>query len=133
MLTVDKSKLFLLGYLKKMKIIGITGGSGSGKTTLANELIKILPFKSAALKLDSYYNDYSAISPDERNNINFDHPDAIDYTLVISHLKQLRQGKSVDCPVYSFLTQCRLKETQKIHPPDVLILEGLLLLNCKKL
>lgn len=116
-----------------MKIIGITGGSGSGKTTLANKLSQLLPLNTAVLRLDSYYHDHSDISPTERNNLNFDHPDAIDFALIIKHVQQLREGKSVDCPVYSFLTHCRLTKTQKIHPPDVLILEGLLLLNFQKL
>ena len=116
-----------------MKIIGITGGSGSGKTTIATKLIQKITGNATLLMLDSYYRDQSHLPAEERKKINFDHPDAIDFPLLIKHLHQLQKGQSVHCPTYSFLTHCRFEKTEIIQPAKVLILEGLLILNHEKL
>lgn len=116
-----------------MKIIGITGGSGSGKTTVVNHLTKQLDGISSLLSLDSYYHDQSHLKPYERENVNYDHPDAIDYPLLISHIKGLMNGNRISCPVYSYLTHCRLKKTVMIKPAAFLFIEGLLMLNHQQL
>lgn len=117
-----------------MLVIGIAGGSGSGKTTIVKRLIEQLPDNSASVLFqDSYYQDNSAISLDERQKINFDHPNAIDFTLFCNHIKALKNGESVNQPVYSFLTCTRQTETELVKPKPVLIVEGILLFTCAEL
>ncbi len=128
-----KNNCFLPLMSQKVKIIGITGGSGSGKTTIATKLIQKIKGTASLVMLDSYYHDQSHLTVKERKNINFDHPDAIDFSLLIDHLQQLQNGHSVASPTYSFQTHCRLTETKIIHPSEIIILEGLLILNHKKL
>lgn len=117
-----------------MLVIGIAGGSGSGKTTIVKRLIEQLPDNSASVLFqDSYYQDNSAIGLDERQKINFDHPNAIDFTLFCNHIKALKNGESVNQPVYSFLTCTRQTETELVKPKPVLIVEGILLFTCAEL
>jgi len=117
-----------------MLIIGIAGGTGSGKTTVVNQIIKQLPTDEVCLiSQDSYYNATDNMPYEERAKINFDHPRAIDFNLIINHLKALKAGNTIDQPVYSFVTHNRTKDTIKTHPRKVVIVEGILILNNKEL
>jgi uridine kinase len=112
-----------------MVVIGIAGGTGSGKTTLASCIVNKFPVDHiAVIRQDSYYRDNSHIPPEERQQINFDHPSALEFALLCDHIKKLRQGLSIEQPVYSFLTCTRSEETVKVEPAAVLILEGILIL-----
>ena len=111
-----------------MFIIGIAGGSGSGKTTVVKKIIKRLPAdKVAVLPQDSYYKDNSHLPIEERQKINFDHPESLEFPLLIDHIKRLKKGQPVECPVYSYLTCTREAETIRIEPKEVVILEGILI------
>jgi len=113
-----------------MLIIGIAGGTGSGKTTVVEQIIEELPKDEVCvISQDSYYKDTSNMSYDERIKINFDHPQAIDFDLLVSHLKALRKGKSIEQPVYSFVEHNRTSETVLTHPKKVIIVEGILILT----
>ncbi|PQJ72113.1 MULTISPECIES: uridine kinase [Polaribacter] len=113
-----------------MLIIGIAGGTGSGKTTVVNQIIKQLPTDEVCvISQDSYYNETVNLSYEERSKINFDHPRAIDFDLIVKHLKKLRSGKTIEQPVYSFVTHNRTTDTIKTHPRKVVIVEGILILN----
>lgn len=113
-----------------MLIIGIAGGTGCGKTTVVNQIINELPNEEVGLiSQDSYYNDLSHLSFDERSKINFDHPRAIDFELLAQHLNQLRRGEPIDQPVYSFAKHNRSKDTIKTHPRKVMIIEGILIMT----
>lgn len=113
-----------------MIVIGIAGGTGSGKTTVVNRIINALPQgEVAVIPQDSYYKDSSHIPANERSKINFDEPDAIEWTLLVDHLNELRQGKSVQMPTYSYITCTRQEETVEVAPSDVVIVEGILVLT----
>ena len=113
-----------------MLIIGIAGGTGSGKTTVVNQIIKQLPTgEVCVISQDSYYNETVNLSYEERSKINFDHPRAIDFDLIVKHLKKLKSGKTIEQPVYSFVTHNRTTDTIKTHPRKVVIVEGILILN----
>jgi len=117
-----------------MLIVGIAGGTGSGKTTVVKKIMDNLPSgEVVVMPQDSYYKDNSDITLEERQKINFDHPDSLEFTLLIDHLKQLRKGKSVEMPIYSYLTCVRAKETIPIKPAKVVIVEGILILADKGL
>ncbi|NAY90496.1 uridine kinase [Muricauda sp. JGD-17] len=113
-----------------MLIIGIAGGTGCGKTTVVNQIVDRLPEDEVCIiSQDSYYNDLSHLTKEERSKVNFDHPNSIDFDLLISHLKQLRKGESIDKPMYSFVEETRLDETVRTHPKKVIIVEGILVLS----
>lgn len=113
-----------------MIIIGIAGGTGSGKTTVVNKIINSLPpGEVAVIPQDSYYKDSSHVPVEERSKINFDEPDAIEWSLLVDHLKILRQGLKVDMPTYSYITCTRQAETVEVNPSDVVIVEGILVLT----
>lgn len=117
-----------------MLIVGIAGGTGSGKTTVVTKIMDNLPSgEVVVMPQDSYYKDNSDITLEERQKINFDHPDSLEFTLLIDHLKQLRKGRSVEMPIYSYLTCVRAKETIPIKPAKVVIVEGILILADKGL
>ena len=117
-----------------MLIIGIAGGTGSGKTTVVNQIIKQLPTDEVCvISQDSYYNATDNLPYEERAKINFDHPRAIDFELIIRHLKALKAGNNINQPVYSFVTHSRTKDTIKTHPRKVVIVEGILIFNNKEL
>ena len=117
-----------------MLIIGIAGGSGSGKSTVVKQIIKRL-FKDAVaiISQDSYYKDNGHLSPEERAKKNFDHPSSIEFSLLNKHIDLLREGKTIDMPIYSYLTCARSKETIPIEPKDVVIVEGILILTNPKM
>ena len=117
-----------------MIIIGIAGGTGSGKTTVVKRIIESLPAgEVSVLPQDSYYKDSSHIPPEERQKINFDEPAAFDWDLLLSQLKQLREGKSIEVPTYSYLTCTRQPETVPMQPRDVVIVEGILVFSYARL
>lgn len=112
-----------------MLIVGIAGGTGSGKTTVVKKLMEVFPGgQVAVMPQDAYYRDNGHITIEERQKINFDHPDSVEFNLLISHLKQLREGKTVEMPVYSYLTCLRSEETITVRPAKVVIVEGILIL-----
>ncbi len=113
-----------------MLIIGIAGGTGSGKTTVVNKILSSFPAgEVAVMPQDSYYKDSSHIPPEERSKINFDAPNAIEWSLLVEHLRQLKAGKAIDMPTYSYLTCTRQEETVRVEPRDVVIVEGILVLT----
>ncbi|HLW07783.1 MAG TPA: uridine kinase [Marinilabiliaceae bacterium] len=113
-----------------MLIIGIAGGTGSGKTTVVKKMLNRLPAGEVALLTqDSYYKDSSHLPMDYRQKINFDHPDSVEFDLLVDHLKQLKEGKSIEQPVYSYLTCTRQRETSTVFPARVIIVEGILVLT----
>ena len=113
-----------------MLIIGIAGGTGCGKTTVVNQIINELPEEEVGvISQDSYYNETSHLSFEERVNINFDHPRAIDFDLLYNHLLDLKIGKPVHQPVYSFVKHNRTIDTILTHPRKVMIVEGILILT----
>jgi len=117
-----------------MIIIGIAGGTGSGKTTVVKRIIEKLPPEEVVqLPLDSYYKDSSDVPVEERQNINFDHPDAFDWELLSEHVRMLKEGKCVEQPVYSYLTCTREKEAIHTEPRDVILIEGILSLYDNRL
>ncbi len=117
-----------------MLIIGITGGSGSGKTTVVNKIIQSLPKESVALiPQDAYYYDNGHLSQEEKLKINFDHPNSIEFDLLVEDIKKLKSGLPIDQPIYNYVTCARAKETIPIMPKRVVIVEGILILTSKKL
>lgn len=111
-----------------MLTIGIAGGSGSGKTTLVKELIKALPeYSFSVLPQDAYYKDNSYIPLNDRNKINFDHPASIDFELLNTHINNVKLGKTINRPVYSFITCTRQANTITVYSKQILILEGILI------
>ena len=121
-------------YYLQMLIIGIAGGTGSGKTTVVHQIMNELPLTEVGIiSQDSYYRDNSTLSFEDRAKINFDHPRAIDFELLTQHLKELREGKTIEQPVYSFVTHNRTDDTVVTHPRKVMIVEGILILADPKL
>ena len=117
-----------------MLIIGIAGGSGSGKTTVVKAITDQLKEKVVVIPLDSYYKDLSHLTEQEKRDHNFDHPDSIDFDLLCQQLKELKEGKTIEQPVYSYITCGRSKdETVTVKPADVIIVEGILIYTCAKL
>ncbi|MBQ6287184.1 MAG: uridine kinase [Bacteroidales bacterium] len=117
-----------------MLVIGIAGGSGSGKTTVVNSITSRLKEKVVVIPQDSYYKDSSHLPMEERQQINFDHPDAIDFNLLCEQLASLKEGKTIEQPVYSYITCSRSKtETVTVAPAEVIIIEGILIFTCKEL
>ena len=120
--------------MQKTTIIGIAGGTGSGKTTVVKKIAEALPpHYVAVVPLDSYYNDTSEMTDEERHAINFDHPDAFDWKLLTKHVNDLRNGVAIEQPTYSYLLCNRLKETIHVEPKPVIIIEGIMTLLEKKL
>jgi uridine kinase len=117
-----------------MLIIGIAGGSGSGKSTVVKKIVNRLPKDSVSLIYqDSYYKDNGHLTPDERVKINFDHPSAIEFNLLVKHIDMLRQMQTIPMPIYSYLTCARAKETIPVVAREVVIVEGILTLQNPRL
>ena len=111
-----------------MLVIGIAGGTGSGKTTVVRKISELFPAGNVSIiPQDSYYKDSSHIPIEERQNINFDHPNAFDFDLLLKQVKQLKQGKAIEQPIYSYLTCTRAEETIHVEPQPVIIIEGILI------
>lgn len=117
-----------------MLVIGIAGGTGSGKTTVVRAIKEALGDGVVVVPQDSYYKDQSHLPLDVRQSLNFDHPDAIDFELLVEQLEELKKGNSVNQPVYSYITCSRSKsETVTVEPASVIIVEGILIFTCEKL
>lgn len=112
----------------KCTLIGIAGGTSSGKTTIANELYKATKkFGSVEIiRIDDYYKSHHNLTMEERANFNYDHPNAYDFDLLIEHVKQLKEGKAINKPIYDFTTHNRKEETEVVEPCNVMIIEGIL-------
>ena len=118
----------------KITIIGIAGGTGSGKTTVVRKIVEALPpHYVAVVPLDSYYNDTTHLTNEERRAINFDHPDAFDWKLLIRQVNELREGRAIEQPTYSYIISNRLPETIHVEPKPVILIEGIMTLINKKL
>jgi uridine kinase len=117
-----------------MIIIGIAGGTGSGKTTVVRKIVESLPEGSVAvIPQDSYYNDQSDLPLEVRKKTNFDHPDAFDWTLFEQQIAELRAGRAIEQPTYSYIVCTRLEETVHVEPKDVIIVEGIMTLYDREL
>lgn len=120
--------------MKKPILIGITGGTGSGKSTVAKSIYKNFKKESIAIIMqDSYYKDQSHLTFEERTKINYDHPHAFDTPLLIEHLKTLLSGEAIDMPIYDFTVHNRKEETIKEEPKNIIIVEGILILEDERL
>ena len=117
-----------------MLVIGIAGGSGSGKTTVVKAITSRLRHeKVVVIPQDSYYKDSSDLTDEEKRAHNFDHPDSIDWKLLVAQLRDLKAGKAIDEPTYSYITCTRQAETVHVEPADIIIIEGILIFTCKEL
>lgn len=115
-------------------IIGVAGGTGSGKTTVVRNIIKfIAPEKVLTISHDDYYRDQTHLPFEEREKTNYDHPNSLETELLIQHIKELSEGKSVRKPLYDFSQHTRSSETEEVQPTRVIIVEGILLFECKNL
>ncbi|NQW36952.1 MAG: uridine kinase [Flavobacteriales bacterium] len=113
-----------------MLVIGIAGGTGSGKTTVVNQILNELPADEVTvISQDSYYKKTVDLSYKERTKINFDHPKAIDFDLLVANLKALKKGDIIEQPIYSFVTHNRTEDVHVTHPKKVIIVEGILIFN----
>jgi len=112
-----------------MLIVGIAGGSGSGKTTVVRKLMEVLADDQVVMiPQDAYYKDNSHLPIEERQKINFDHPDSVEFSVLIDHLKELKKGNPVNMPIYSYLTCLRSEDSVLIQPATVIVVEGILIL-----
>ena len=109
-------------------LVGIAGGTGSGKTTVARRILDAFNEEVICLDMDSYYTDLSHMTPGERRQVNFDHPDAFDTDLFTEHLNQLGEGESIEKPVYSFEESVRTGQTIEVKPAPIILVEGILVL-----
>ena len=117
-----------------MTIIGIAGGTGSGKTTVVKKIVEALPPHSVAVvPLDSYYNDTTDLTDEERRQIKFDHPDTFDWKLLHKQISMLKKGEAIEQPTYSYVLSNRLPETVHVEPKPVIIIEGIMTLVDRKL
>ncbi len=114
--------------VSKPLIIGIAGGSGSGKSTVAKNVADNLGALSVAfIDMDAYYRNFTTLSLDERRHLNWDHPDAFDYDLLTAHLSRLAERRTIDKPVYDFVTHLRCADSVQVQPSDVIVIDGILL------
>ncbi len=110
-------------------ILGVAGGSGSGKTTIVREIVQALgPDRISVIHHDSYYCDRSSVPAEERESLNYDHPDALETRLLVRHLEELRAGRAVEVPVYDFSTHTRTERVEHVQPRPIVIVEGILIL-----
>jgi len=114
-------------------IIGISGGTGSGKTTITNEIQRIVGESITIIPQDAYYNSFAHLTVRERDLINFDHPHSFDLELMTEHLKMLKKKQAIDSPIYDFTTHLRKKETIRLEPSKIIIIEGILIFANEKL
>ena len=120
---------------RNVKIIAIAGGTASGKTTIANKLFDLSKLfgKVNMIKLDNYYLDRSMISFEDREKINYDHPNSFDIELLVKHIKDLKENKSIRMPIYNFKTHTREEKTILVEPSRVIIIEGIMILAIMEL
>jgi uridine kinase len=119
---------------KRPFIIGVAGGTGSGKTTVSRSIQRAIGMGQLAyLEHDSYYNDHSHLSPEERDRCNYDHPDSLDTPLLVHHLHELCRWQAIDVPIYDFATHSRTTQTYRVDAAPVILIEGILILSEKEL
>lgn len=114
-------------------IIGIAGGTGSGKSTLARNISESFGSRITVIRHDDYYKAHNDLSYDERCRLNYDHPDAFDTPLLLSHLDALKRGETVECPVYDYKIHNRSEKTKKIYPNPVILLDGILIFESEEI
>ncbi len=115
-------------------VIGVAGGTGSGKTTVANQILRRVGTQHITyIPHDAYYRDHSHLSPQQRDQVNYDHPDSLETELLIEHLQELRAGHAVEIPVYDFTTHTRTQQTRHVEPARVILVEGILVFSEPKL
>lgn len=119
--------------MKKHLVIGIAGGSGSGKTTLTNQIAAQFKEQVTIITHDSYYKAHNDMDYEERSRLNYDHPNALETDLMIEHLKALKNGESIECPIYDYTIHNRSNNTITIVPNKVIIVEGILIFENKEL
>ena len=120
--------------MQQSLVIGIAGGTGSGKTTVTDKILELLDRnRIVVIQHDSYYKDISAYRGLTPDKINFDHPNSLETDLLVRHLRELKSGKAIDQPMYNFTTHRRLKETRRVEPKEIVILDGILILVDKML
>lgn len=119
--------------MQRTMVIGIAGGTGSGKSTLADRLKEAFEGEMVSLSHDYYYKSNDHLTYEERTKLNYDHPDAFDTELLIEHVKQLKEGKVIEHPVYSFVEHTRMKEKVKVEPARVILVDGILIFENKEL
>ena len=119
--------------MKSTIVIGIAGGTGSGKTTLINRIKKEFSNEITILSHDFYYKENSHLPFEEREKLNYDHPNSFETALMVEHIKQLKEGKAIERPVYDFVVHNRRAETVKVEPAKVIIVEGILIFENKEL
>lgn len=124
-----KNSKIRMGKNMKSVIIGIAGGTGSGKSTFTNRLRDEFKDNVAVIYHDNYYRDQSDIPLEERKKTNYDHPDAMETELLVQQLQELKEGKSIQCPVYDYTQHNRSGEVQTVEPKKVILLEGILVLS----
>jgi uridine kinase len=128
LISVDNCKLHQSLTLMKTIVIGITGGSGSGKTTVVKKILDFFPGNEVAvISQDAYYRDNSHLSLEERRKINFDHPNSIEFELLVKHIEALKKGQAIEEPTYDYVTSSRQQKTTRIEPRHIVIVEGILL------
>ena len=116
--------------MSKPLIIGIAGGSGSGKSTVAHKVASALPapdLSVAFIDMDAYYRNFDSLTLEERRRVNWDHPDAFDFDLLTEHLEHLAERRTIDKPVYDFVTHLRSSNIVRVEPADVIVIDGILL------
>ncbi len=114
-------------------IIGVAGGSGSGKTTVARAIVEHLDLDAVLIDADAYYCDLAHLSLEERKQVNFDHPEALDIPLLAEHLTSLAQGRSIEKPTYDFAAHTRATRTVMVEPRDVVLVDGILIFSDSRL
>ena len=129
MITLNYEIMKKGNFMKNCILIGVAGGSGSGKTTVAHKLVKAFSAEDAILvEQDAYYRELKNMNLEERAKVNFDHPNSIEFDLLGKQLKSLIGGKSIERPKYNFTTHMREKETVRIEPSKIIVVEGILIL-----
>ena len=120
--------------MKNCILIGVAGGSGSGKTTVANNLVKAFKCEDVALiEQDAYYREFTNMTLDKKRKVNFDHPDSIEFELLKKHIEDLKNGKSIERPIYDFATYSRKEGSVKINPSKIIVVEGILIFAVPKI
>ena len=114
-------------------VIGIAGGSGSGKTTLMNNLIDRFHDDVTVLSHDNYYRPYENLTIEQRRAVNYDHPDAFETEMMIEHLRELKAGRPIECPIYDYTTYSRTQQTTHVEPRKVILVEGIMIFENKEL
>ena len=113
--------------MQDIMVIGIAGGTGSGKTTITRKLIQAFGEEVSVVHHDNYYKAHHGMPLEERARLNYDHPNAFDTDLMLQHIRQLKKGQSISCPVYDYTIHDRTDQTVQIHPTRVIIVEGILI------